>query len=76
MVGTLLIFAVTLLLAILGIVVVSLLRGVPADMRIAYRAIALPVGVVAAVVLLFTNTVLEVRDYRRGKALDSIERMS
>jgi hypothetical protein len=76
MVGTLLIFAVTLLLAIFGMVFVSLLRGVHADMRIAYRDIALPVGVVAGAVLLLTSTVLEVRDYRRGKALDAIERMS
>lgn len=76
LVGTLLTFAVTLLLAILGTVAVSLLRGVHADMRIAYRDIALPVGVAAAVLLLLINMALEVRSYRRGRALDAIERIS
>ena len=75
MVGTLLTFAVTLLFAILATVIVSAWRGVHPDMRIAYRDIALPVGMVAALVLLLTRTVLEVREYCRGKALDAIERM-
>ena len=39
---TLLSFAVSLLLGILGIVIAAHVRGVPADMRFAYRYIAAP----------------------------------
>lgn len=76
LVGTLLTFAVTLLFAILGTVALSLLRRVHPDMRVAYRDIALPVAAVAAIVLLLTSTVLELRAYRRRKTLDAIERIS
>jgi hypothetical protein len=75
-IGGLLSFAITLLLAILGTVAVSLLRGVHPDMRIAYREIALPIAAIAAAVLSVTTTVLEIRNYRRGKTLEAIERMS
>jgi len=75
-VGTLLSFAVTLLLAILGTVIVSALRGVHPDMRIAYRYIALPMAMIAAVVLAVLATTSEIRHYRQAKTLKAIERMS
>ena len=75
-VGTLLSFAVSLLLAILGTVVVSALRGVHPDMRIAYRHIALPMALVAGGIILVLTIAMEVRHYRQTKTLSAIERMS
>jgi len=75
-VGTLLSFAVTLLIAILGTATVSVLRGVAPDMRIAYRYIALPMALIAALVLSVLATTSEIRHYRQGKTLRAIERMS
>lgn len=75
-VGTLLCFAVSLLLGILGTVIVSGLRGVQPDMRIAYRLIAIPTAVVAGTVIFVLSVVMEVRHYRQGKTLSAIERMS
>jgi predicted lysophospholipase L1 biosynthesis ABC-type transport system permease subunit len=75
-IGTLLSFAVTLLLAILGTVIAAKLRGVHPDMRIAYRSIALPVALAAGVVILVGMLVMEIRRYRQVKALSAIERMN
>ena len=75
-VGTLLSFAVSLLVAILSTEAISALRGVHPDMRIAYRYIALPVAVVAAVVLFVIATRSEIRHYRQAKTLKAIERMN
>jgi hypothetical protein len=75
-VGTLLSFAVTLLLAILGTVAVSLLRGVHPDMRIAYRYIALPMALVTALVLCLLASASEIRRFRQAKTLKAIERLS
>ncbi len=75
-IGTLLSFAVSLLLAIFGTVLVSALRGVHPDMRIAYRHIALPVALVAGGMILVLTIAMEVRHYRQAKALTAIERMS
>jgi hypothetical protein len=74
-IGTLLCFAMSLLLAILGIVIAAKLRGVHPDMRIAYRLIALPAAVGAGVAILVTMLVMEIRRYRQTKALSVIERM-
>src|SRR5579864_7244421 len=74
-IGTLLCFAVSLLLAILGTVIVSALRGVHPDMRIAYRQIALPVALVAGVIVFVLSLVMEIRHYRQVKTLSAIERM-
>ena len=74
-VGTLLCFAVTLLLAILGTVIVSAMRGVHPDMRIAYRVIALPVALVAGSIIFVLSLVMEVRHYRQNRTLSAIERM-
>ena len=74
-IGTLLCFAVILLISILGTVVVSALRGVHADLRIAYRLIALTAAAVAGVMILVLSAVMEIRHYRQNKTLSSIEKM-
>ena len=74
-IGTLLCFAVSLLLGILGVVSVSLLRGIHPDMRIAYRMIALPTALVAGTIIFVLAVAMEVRHYRQTKTLTAIERM-
>ena len=74
-IGTLLCFAVILLLAILGTVIVAALRGVHPDMRVAYRLIALPAAVVAGTIICVLSSVMEVRHYRQNKTLSAIEKM-
>jgi len=75
-IGTLLCFAVTLLFAIFGTVILAALHGVHPDMRTAYRHIALPVALVAAVIIFALALVVEIRHYRQAKTLSAIERMS
>jgi len=73
---SLLTFAVTLLLGILGLVAGAHARKIHPDMTIAYRHIALPsAGVVGAIVLV-SSIFMEVQRYRRAKALASIEHVS
>ena len=74
-IGTLLCFAVSLLLGILGMVIVSAVRGIHPDMRIAYRLIALPFACVAGAIILVLSLVTELRHYRQMKTLSAIERM-
>jgi hypothetical protein len=73
---TLLSFAVSLLLGILGIVIAARLRGVHPNMTIAYRDFAVPVAATAGVITLISASVIEVRHHRRNKALAEIERIS
>jgi hypothetical protein len=73
-VGTLLCFAVSLLLAIIGTVMVSAVRGIPPDMRITYRLIALPLALVAGAIIFFLSVVMEARHYREAKTLAAIEK--
>ncbi len=74
-IGTLLCFAISLLLAILGVVIVSAVRGGHPDMRIAYRVIALPMALVAGAIVFVLALLMEVRHYRQGKTLSAIERL-
>jgi len=74
-IGTLLCFAVSLLLAILGTVIVAALRGVHPDMRIAYRQIALPMALVAGSIIFILALVMEIRHYRQTKTLSAIEKL-
>jgi TRAP-type C4-dicarboxylate transport system permease small subunit len=75
-IGTLICFAVSLLLAIVGTVVWAALRGVHPDMRIAYRYIALPVALGAGSAIFLFALVNEIRYYRQSKTLSAIEKMS
>jgi uncharacterized membrane protein len=75
-IGTLLTFAVSLLLGIIGTIVMSRMRGLHPDMTLAYRDFALPVAVVAGAIIFVLAVVMEIRHYRQGKTLSAIERMS
>ena len=75
-IGTLIAFAVSLLLGILGTVAVSWWRGVNPHMTMAYRLIALPSAVVAGSIILVLSLVMEIRHYRQCKTLAEIERVS
>lgn len=74
-IGTLLCFAVSLFLGIVGTVAAAALRGVHPDMRVAYR-VALPLGIAAGAVIFMSVLVFEIRRYRQMKALAVIERVS
>lgn len=74
-IGTLLCFAVSLLLALIGTIAVAAVRGVNPDMRIAYRTIALPMGMGAGCVVFVAAVVMEIRHYRQSKTLSAIEKM-
>jgi hypothetical protein len=76
LIGTLICFAVSLLLGILGTVIGAALRGVHPDMRVAYRLIALPLAVVAGCIVFVAALVMEIRHYRQAKALAAIEKVS
>jgi hypothetical protein len=75
-IGTLIVFAVSLLIGILGIVVVSFLRHVNPNMTAAYRMIALPVAVVAGSIIFVLAVAMEIRHYRQSRTLAAIERVS
>lgn len=71
---TLLAFAVSLLLSIVGTVVYSWIAHVPADLRYGYRYIAFPFAVTAGGVALVLFLVMEIRRYHVRKALAGMER--
>jgi hypothetical protein len=73
---TLLSFAVSLLLGILGTVILSRMRGVHPNMTLAYRHVALPTAVSVAAVVLVTASVMEIRNYRQARILAGIARAS
>jgi hypothetical protein len=73
---SLLTFAVTLLLGILGLVAGARARGIHPDLRGAYRHIALPSAAIVGAIVLVSSVFMEVRHYRQAKALASIERAS
>jgi uncharacterized membrane protein len=75
-IGTLLCFAVSLLLGIISTVVVSRIRGLHPDMTLAYRQFALPVALVAGAIIFVLAVVMEIRHHRQTKTLSAIERMS
>jgi uncharacterized BrkB/YihY/UPF0761 family membrane protein len=75
-IGTLLSFAVSLLLGIIGTVAVSALRHLNPNMTLAYRRIALPAAIVAGSIIFVLTLTMEIRHYRQSRALAAIERVS
>lgn len=73
---TLLAFAVSLLVGIVGTVIASRLHGTRPDMTVAYRYIALPTAAIAGLIVLVLALALEIQHYRQSKALTSISRAS
>lgn len=71
---TLLAFAVSLLLGILGIVIGAKLHHIHPNLALAYRLVAVPAAAMVGAVILVSSIVLEVRHYRQAKALAEIER--
>jgi hypothetical protein len=74
--GTLLCFAVTLLISLIGTAGVAAIRGVHPDMRLAYRHFAVPMSVVEGGIICVCASVIEIRHYRRARTLSAIERAS
>lgn len=75
-ISTLIVFAVGLLLGIVGIVIISALRHTNPDMTVAYRLIALPAALVAGSIVFILILTMEIRHYRQSKTLAAIERAS
>jgi len=75
-IGTLLSFAVSLLVGIVGTVIVSALRGIQPNMTVAYRQIAVPAALIAGSIIFVLALATEIRHYRQSKTLAAIERMS
>jgi hypothetical protein len=73
---TLLSFAVSLLLGILGLLIAARLRGLPPNLTAAYRYIAVPAAATVGIIVLISASVIEVRHYRQTQALAEIERIS
>jgi hypothetical protein len=73
---TLLSFAVSLLLSIVGVVIISRLHGTTPDLLFAYRHLALPVALVVGSIVLVLSIAMEVRHYRQAKTLAGILRAS
>jgi hypothetical protein len=76
-IGTLLTFAVSLLLGIVGTVVVSFLRhDAHPNMTVTYRLIALPAALSAGIIIFVLALIMEVRHYCQSKTLAAIARIS
>ena len=75
-IGTLISFAISLLIGIIGTVIISAIRHVHPNMTVAYRNVALPVAVVAGSIIFVLALAMEIRYYRQSKTLAAIERMS
>ncbi len=71
---TLLAFAVSLLLSILGTVVYSQVKHVAPNMPYAYRYVAFPFAITVGVVVLTLSLAMEIRHYRQRKTLAGIGR--
>src|SRR5579872_943042 len=73
-IGTLISFAVSLFLGIVGVVIVSSIRHVHPNMTLAYRDVAFPTALVAGTVILLLVLRMEIRYTRQTKTLEAIER--
>jgi hypothetical protein len=75
-IGTLISFAVSLFLGILGTVAVGAARHAHPNMTVAYRQIALPAALVAGSIIFVLALTMEIRHYRQSKTMAAIEGMS
>jgi hypothetical protein len=75
-IGTLIAFAVSLFLGIVGIFAIGVAHGIRPDMTLAYRHIALPAATVAGSIIFVLVVGMEIRHYRQIKTLAAIERVS
>jgi len=73
---TLLSFAISLLLGILGLAISGRMHRVHPNMSLAYRHFAFPAAMAVAGGVLVSAAVIEVRHYRQAKALAEIARAS
>ena len=71
---TLLSFAVALLASILGTIVHAQVKHVAPNLMFAYKHIAFPIALVVGTIVLVVTLFVEIRNYRRGRVLDAIER--
>jgi TRAP-type C4-dicarboxylate transport system permease small subunit len=71
---TLLAFALSLLLSILGTIVYSQVSHAAPNMPYAYRYIAFPFAISVGVIVLALSLTMEIRHYRQRKTLSGIER--
>ena len=74
--STLLAFAISLLLSILGTIVYSQVKHVAPNLPFAYRHIAFPFAITVGAIVLVLSLIKEIRHYRQRKALAGIERAS
>ena len=71
---TLISFAVSLFLGILGILLAARLRGAAhPNLTIAYRHIALPAAAMVAAIVVVSAAAMEIRHYRQQKTLQQLE---
>ena len=70
---TLLAFAVSLLLGIVGVVLGARLRGVRPDLSLAYRHVAIPIAALVGAVVAVSSSLMEVRHFQRTKTLARLE---
>ena len=75
-IATLLSFAISMFLGILGTIAWSALHHVKPNLTLVYRHFAPPIAIVIGLVVLIVATVHEIRYYRQAKALAAIERLS
>jgi uncharacterized BrkB/YihY/UPF0761 family membrane protein len=73
---TLVSFALSLLLSLIGMVLVAKLHSTPPDLRFAYGHIALPVALSVGAIVLVLALIMEIRHYRQSRALAQIARAS
>jgi hypothetical protein len=75
-IGTLIVFAVSLMIGIVGTVILSALHHVHPNMTIAYRVIAAPAALVAGSIIFVLALGMEIRHYRQSRTLAGIERLN
>ena len=71
---TLLSFAIVLLASILGTVVYAQVKHAAPNLMFAYKHIAFPIALAVGAMVLVVTLFVEIRNYRRGRVLDAIER--